>query len=189
MRRLDAGTARARLWQAGPVHTESGSAARNVNRTPQSQKRQNVRRLRDVAEARAAEQSKLVDAVTLNDAVERYVQWETLALWIRAVVTSEHAIPDFVSAELKSRCPGFLEARTAASVDTLCTELLDWIENHVFRTAVCEGWIDAVTFNARRRQDSRKVWKYWERSQRRWQARRPSEYPSFSDWLAQAGAR
>jgi hypothetical protein len=145
--------------------------------------------LQEMARSRAAEQATLIAPEQLADAVDRFIEWEAFTLWVRAVVASEGRIPAFLNTILRARCPDFLENRESMSTDSLWADLLNWIEAHVFREATCEGWLDAVTYNARRRPQSQAAWRMWEEKEREWRTTRPSEYPSFDAWLAYVRAQ
>ena len=142
-----------------------------------------------MAESRAAEQAMAVEPATLESAVARVVEWELFTLWVRAVVAAEGKAPEFVISALQAKCPGFLESRTSTGHESLWADLLDWVELHVFQDATCEGWLDAVTYTARRNPQSQKGWRMWEEGQRDWRTNRPARYPSFDDWLAQMQVR
>ena len=138
-----------------------------------------------MAQARAAEQGMLVDPSTLSEAIASFVEWEAFTLWVRAVVAAEGGVPNIVAAALSARCSAF--PRDTSSPERLWAELLDWIELNVFREATCQGWIDALTYHARRDTRSRTAWAHWEKVRDDWAASKPSRYPTVEEWLLSSG--
>ena len=156
-----------------------------MKRKAQDSRSHEAEGLQKMAQSRAAEQAMAVDAATLDKAVSRFVEWEAFTLWIRAIVAAEHKVPDMVTSCLRQKCPGFLESRDPADLESLWSDLLDWIETHVFRDAACDGWLDALTYTARRQPASQKAWRLWEQAKREWGVARPTKYPTFEAWLTQ----
>lgn len=156
-----------------------------MKRKAQDSRSHEAEGLQKMAQSRAAEQLRAVDAATLDKAVGRFVEWEAFTLWIRAIVAAEDKVPDMVTSCLRQKCPGFLESRDPEDPESLWSDLLEWVETHVFRDATCEGWLDALTYRARRQPASQKAWHLWDQAKREWGTKRPTEYPSFEVWLTQ----
>lgn len=123
----------------------------------------------------------------LGRAVEKYLDWEALALWLRPLLASDVKLPQRVISELKRRCPGILAAqgcgtrRHDVENSTIWRSLVEWGRNHCRLQAGKQGHLDL-----RQRAQSHPLHarllsyaKHWARRQSRTSAR---SYPSFRDW-------
>ena len=129
----------------------------------------------------------------LQEAVDRYLEWQALARWVRSPLESDaRNLPSSVEVQLRRRCPGFLEydAQLRGSDSPLLPRswfrLMDWIEDHFFSEAKAEGWFSAVVFSAENHPRSERTIEYW----MEWDdALLPEDfgsYPSFEEWRARA---
>jgi hypothetical protein len=149
------------------------------------------RELHQAAEERAQQQRAIVDDRTLRRAIDQYIEWEALVLWVRAIVTAERTIPETVAAEVKARCPGLVEnLPNPESCPTppdrlLWPDIMAWMEDVIFVGSKQAGWFDAVTYYARRDERLRRFWDRWYECKVAWSASRPSRYPTFPEWLGQ----
>jgi hypothetical protein len=121
------------------------------------------------------------------EACEQMIEWRSFALWVRAIIDAEHAVPKWLTEIIDRRCPGFFEARcNATDHESAWLDLSGWIDNHLFRTARDAGWIDALHYYAGRDPRSERVWIQWTRCGASWQSRAPATYPTFEQWRQEA---
>ncbi len=133
-----------------------------------------------------------VDPGRLADAVSRYIDWEAFAYWTRPALESPRQLPGEVAAELRCRCPGFVEAfahekklsfrSRAHSWDRLMT----WIAGHFFRDAQNEGWFDVILTQARNHPRAIRTMEYADDCDEAGRLHAPKPYPSFQEWRKQA---
>ena len=123
----------------------------------------------------------------LKGAVSEFLDWEAFAYWVRAAMRAHRGMAGMVAELLGRRCPGFLEHLSAEGVrlddpTTVWRRLLAWVADRMFRTAKAEGWLEAVTFYARRSLAADRIVAYWAACDRRWSRRRPDHCPDFEEW-------
>src|SRR5260370_22278078 len=97
-----------------------------------------------------------------------------------------------VAAELRCRCPGFVEAfahekklsfrSRAHSWDRLMT----WIAGHFFRDAQNEGWFDVILTQARNHPRAIRTMEYADDCDEAGRLHAPKSYLSFQEWRKQA---
>ena len=123
----------------------------------------------------------------LNQAVARWIDWESFLYWARTALEDEAEMPAIVVEQLRRRCPRFLEfdekLRKADPPGQRRSweRLLWWGEKRRFRAARKEGWLQAVVFNARRHPRHVRMVEYWVIWADQWD-HTPACYPSFQDW-------
>jgi hypothetical protein len=146
-----------------------------------------------VPDARAGRESaKRVDPRELAEAVERYLDWEAFAYWVRPALERSDELSAEMANELERRCPGFLEAFRSArtSGPTLTAdswpELMRWIAEHCFQKAKAEGWCDAILSAAQIHPRAIRTQEYCDHCDEIWAAGLPVPYPSFEQWRQQA---
>lgn len=145
------------------------------------------RKVHGIARRGATKQLMRVPWGRFHKAYEAYLRWEALALWIRAIVKAEGSVPSWLPANLKKRCPGFIENKTPMNEPRLLGfRLQEWVHNQIFAHARQEGWLDALIFYGVRDLRSQSIWAYWEHCEQEWHRRRPSSYPKFENWLRSA---
>jgi hypothetical protein len=106
---------------------------------------------------------------------------------VRAIVTAERSVPQWLNEAIDQRCPGFLEGRShAADLDSLWLDLFTWIDEHVFTAARAGAWIEALHYYAGRDPRSEQVWNHWTKTGDAWRAYRPKTYPTFDEWHSDA---
>jgi hypothetical protein len=133
-----------------------------------------------------------VDPDRLEDAASRYIDWEAFAYWARPALESPRQLPGEVAAELRRRCPGFLEALArdarlsfrsrAHSWDRLMT----WIADHFFQDAREEGWFEDILTQARNHPRAIRTMEYADDCDEAGRVRAPKPYPPFREWRKQA---
>jgi hypothetical protein len=83
-----------------------------------------------------------VSSVRFQEGVARYLDWETLAFWVRSLAEVSQQLPPPARATLDSELPGFwgYVGSTRPNIQSYSTwlwdELLKWVENHLFSEAV-----------------------------------------------------
>ena len=117
-------------------------------------------------------------------AVDRLIEHECFALWIRAIADSERAIPEWLMATIEHRYPGFRSSRRdPAGHESVWQDLIAWLDDHVFVVARDGGWIEALHYYSGLNPRSEQIWTFWTHSEGEWRARKPSKYPSFEEWV------
>ena len=133
---------------------------------------------------RMREQALKVPWRDIAAAVDRMIEHQCFALWVRAIVDIERAIPDWLLASIEHRYPGFGSSRrTPRSHESIWQDLIAWIDDHVFVSARDAGWVEALHFYSGLDPKSEDAWRLWTRSEAEWQSKMPSKYPSFEEWL------
>jgi hypothetical protein len=129
----------------------------------------------------------------LQQAVERYVEWEVFAFWTRTALEGNFPLPVSIEKELERGCSGFLEAETAArganpAEETYCRfdRLFKWIEDHKFAKAQKEAWFDVLRYQARLHPRHARVTDYWHDWEAQWEKHPAAEYPAFNEWRGAA---
>jgi hypothetical protein len=147
-----------------------------------------VRASKDAAVLRAMRQQSLkVPWRDLSDACHQMIVWRSFALWVRAIINAERALPDWLRKRIDQRCPGFVANRPKPSdYDSIWVDLSAWVDEHFFSAAHQGSWLDALHFYAGRDPLSEQVWSHWTRVESAWRARRPQAYPSFEEWQRDA---
>jgi hypothetical protein len=124
--------------------------------------------------------------------VPQYIEWEAFAFWARSVVEVTHGIPVQVATELNTRCPGFLDQARETGISEadlgtrFWTELLAWIEAHVFADIAEGSALDILRGAARNHLRAERIAEFWAACNSRWNDRPPDSYPDFERWLKEA---
>lgn len=123
----------------------------------------------------------------LGRAVEKYLDWEALSLWLRPLLASDVKLPRRVISELKRMCPGILGAqgygtrRPDVENSKIWRSLVRWGRNHCQLQPGKHGHLDlrqqvqSHPLHARLLSYAR----HWARQGSRASAR---SYPSFREW-------
>jgi hypothetical protein len=153
-----------------------------------SKRRSHERASKNAAVLRAMRQQSLkVPWRDLSDACHQMIVWRSFALWVRAIINAERALPGWLRERINQRCPGFVANRPKPSeYDSIWIDLSAWVDEHFFSAAREEGWLDALHFYSGRDPLSEQVWGQWTRVESAWGARRPQAYPSFEEWQREA---
>jgi len=148
--------------------------------------------LQEIARREAARQARRIPWRRLLEARMTFVDWEVFTFWVRSIIDSEGATPNWLAKTIEQRCPGF-HAYEKHHCEKLSEEesLLDlrlsgWVRNHIFSDARREGCFDAITFHAFRDPRFNRAWTYWEQCKKEWKRSRPKRYPSFEEWARAA---
>jgi hypothetical protein len=121
--------------------------------------------------------------------VDRVLEFRAFSLWTRAILEIEGLIPDEVVASIDERCPGFgMRKKGNCDLGSLWTDLLAWSEQFVFIESKAGGWIEAAHYYSGLDPRSEQTWLHMDRSVGEWSGQRPTRYPDFADWWAEAQA-
>ena len=143
---------------------------------------------------RASETAKRAPWHRIADAVDQVNEWETLALWVRAVCDAGHTVPPQVQIELDARIPGLLarDLNRRSERDTFGYRLWNligaWVGNHILAEAKSDGWLDAVNWFTAISLTNMKAWALWERVDVRWRTTPPAEWPTYEQWKSYVAA-
>ncbi|MCW5979739.1 MAG: hypothetical protein KIT09_16790 [Bryobacteraceae bacterium] len=133
------------------------------------------------------EQSLMVPWRDLADSCGQLVAWLSFGLWVRAVISAERKLPDWLRQQVDQRCPGFLDGRGKSSDhESIWVDLSSWVDEHMFHAARDGGWLDALHYYCGRDPCSEQVWEHWTRTESAWHDCPPKSYPSFDEWHHQA---
>jgi hypothetical protein len=132
--------------------------------------------------------SRRVSPRTLNQTVDRYLEWLVFAYWVHMALDWENRLPDSVKREFERRCPGFLETAVmydgseGTEAEVFFDRLLRRMEEQKFSRPRTEGWGPVLVYQTRlhpRHQRLRDVWNHRHRIRSSRQA-----CVSFEEWTA-----
>ncbi len=133
---------------------------------------------------RMREQALKVPWRDIAAALDRLIEHECFALWVRAIADAERAIPEWLLASIEHRYPGFGSSRRSPrSHESVWEDLISWIDDHICTAARDGGWIEALHYYSGQDPRSKDAWTLWTRSESAWQNQKPSKYPSFEEWI------
>lgn len=121
-------------------------------------------------------------------AVETYIGWKALVLWLRPLFRSSLMLPRHVASELEHRCPGVLGNQNPSSLQgsqeksRTWRRLMAWGRDHCLsestRTDGLESFLQRVRFHPRHV----RLLAYGKHWAREWTRNRTRRYPSFRQW-------
>jgi hypothetical protein len=138
--------------------------------------------------ARKYKLRKKASVARVASAVERYVEWQAFAYWLRPLLEAKCELPARVAAGLERRCPGFLEFNNSRALGKqeekggAWRRLAGWIGRHFFSEAKKQGWFGVVVRQARNDPHHVRTVEYWKRWNKSWSQNPAVGYPSFSEW-------
>jgi hypothetical protein len=129
-----------------------------------------------------------ISRLEVAKAVETYIGWNALLLWIRPLFRSSAMLPRHVACELERRCPGVFGSQNPGTLQgsqeksRIWRRLTAWGRDHYLPQPKQAGWIEP--FLERVRFHPRHVrllayGKYWAKG---WSPSRRPHYPSFRQW-------
>jgi hypothetical protein len=136
-------------------------------------------------------QMKHDDEISYSDvakAVETYIDWKALLLWLRPLFASSAKLPKHVRSELERRCPGILGGQNSDTrrgiqeKSKIWQRLIRWGKGHFLLEPKQAGWLDSILRGLRfhpRHVRLVAYGKYWPKERLRNPAR---PYPSFREW-------
>ena len=151
-----------------------------------------VSNLQRHARDQAAAAARCVPWQLLWEARNQYLEWQEFYHWARSIIECDHAVPDSLAKKLAEACPGFLEHEREylcshpKESSLIAARLGLWIDDRIFGFAKRGGWFLATSFYAVRESRYQKASAYWLQSVENWRNARPTEYPSFEQWLGDA---
>lgn len=120
----------------------------------------------------------------LQIAVEKYVEWDVVALWARAGLQRRPKIPPVITRALYVRCPGFLDQHaTDPHRSRIFDSLMQWIEDRYFPKAKREGWLDVLLYEANLHPRLARAKDYWINWEHEWARAGRHGYPSLKTWM------
>jgi hypothetical protein len=128
------------------------------------------------------------------DTLERYVKWRAFAYWLRPLLEANRQLPMHVAAELRRRCPGFLEfnkrppIRKQRKKGEAWQHLASWVDDHFFSGAKKQGWLGIVVRQARNDPRHARLAEFCKRWNKSWFQSPAIAYPSFRQWERAADA-
>jgi hypothetical protein len=119
----------------------------------------------------------------LAAACDQLARWRSFSLWVRAIVDTEHSLPEWLATTIEDHCPAFLQSRRGcAELPSLWLDLNEWIDFHFFSAAIQGGWIQALHYYYGRQPIAEAIWQQWTQMNAQWQVQRPEPYPTFEQW-------
>ncbi len=139
-------------------------------------------------EGQKYELRKGVPVARIADAVERYVEWQAFASWLMLCLETNKELPDRVAAELKRRCPGFVEFSNPSALKNqrekarVWRHFVRWIADRKFAKEIEQGWFDLIVEQARNEPCHVRMLEFWKRSNQNLPRDPAISYPSFRTW-------
>jgi hypothetical protein len=128
------------------------------------------------------------NSLVVARAVQEYLGWETLTLWLRPLFRTNISLPPHVMAELRSRYPEIsrgnrVTARKDAGADSeLRRRILSWGEEKFLSQARQEGWLDVLFEAVGSHPWHARVHAYGAYWVKEWFRSSLLRYPSFRQW-------
>jgi hypothetical protein len=127
-------------------------------------------------------------SLAVNRAVERYIDWEALVLWLRPLFDTRLKLPPHVISELERRCPGIFkldglgtcESRQARS--RIWRRVMKCGKDHCLSQAREGGWLDSLLEQVRSHPWHVRMQAYAAHWSNEWPRSRALPYPSFLQW-------
>ncbi|MHB8655660.1 MAG: hypothetical protein ACYDA9_17475 [Terriglobia bacterium] len=148
--------------------------------------------LQEIARREAARQARRIPWQRLLEARMTFVDWEVFTFWVRSIIESGGATPNWLAKTIEPRSPGFHASgkhhreKLPEEESLLDLRLSEWIRSNFFAYARREGWFEAITFYAFRDPRFNRAWTYWDQCKKEWKGSRPKRYPSFEEWARTA---
>lgn len=133
--------------------------------------------------------SRRVNPKQLQNEVNRCLDWEAFAYWVRTALESAPPLSASVETELRKKCSGFLEADNSARTSRPDEEshqrwqrLMSWIEDREFLRARKGGWFEVLRYHVNlhpRHNRIRDCWLDWEPV---WSKHATARHPPLRQW-------
>ncbi len=140
---------------------------------------------------RAALQWELCDNTSCSAvarAVQKYLDWEALVLWLRPLFDTSLTLPRHVLSELERRCPGICKFDGSGACETrqarssIWHRVMKWGKDHCLSQAREEGWLDSLLEQVRSHPRHVRMRAYAAHWTKEWSRSRALPYPSFHQW-------
>ena len=121
-------------------------------------------------------------------AVERYLDWEALMLWLRPLLGTEITLRRHVISELERRCPGISKfagsgvGESLQAKSSIWRRFMKWGKEHCVSQAKEEGWLDSLREQVRSHPWHVRMRTYAAHWTKEWSRSRALPYPSFQQW-------
>lgn len=121
-------------------------------------------------------------------AVEAYVDWKALLLWLRPLFASQVKLPQHVKSELERRRPGILGCQSSRTrqdsqeKSKIWQRLARWGKDRRLSEAKQAGWLDSVLQRVRLHPRHARLVTYGKHWAKKWSANPTRPYPSFLQW-------
>ena len=146
-------------------------------------------RVRRRAEIRALNEARIVPWKILANAADKYTEWQTFALWLRAVLDSCEALPANIARAIEKRSPFLLRQIGSAALGDASScgfrvwgEVTQWSEANIFGDAKHDRWLNAIRYFSSHSLQSMKAWSHWENVDQQWSSARPEILPDYEQW-------
>jgi len=124
----------------------------------------------------------------VDEAVEKYLDWEALALWLRPLFSSDAKVPGHAMSELKRRFPGILAKqnsdmpRSDQENSKMWRRLIKWGNDHFLREARKADSLELLLQRVRSHPLHVRLVHYGKHWAREWSGSCARPYPSFREW-------
>lgn len=121
-------------------------------------------------------------------AVETYIGWNALVLWLRPLFRSTVTLPRHVASELERKCPGLLGSQNSGSLQgrqekaKTWRRLMAWGRDHCLSEPRQAGWLKSFLQRVRFHPRHVRLLAYGEHWAKEWSRNRTRHYPSFRQW-------
>ena len=121
-------------------------------------------------------------------AVERYLDWEALMLWLRPWLGTELTLRRQMISDLERRYPGISKFEGSGVRESHLAKLsirrrvVKWGEDHCLSQAKEEGWLDSLREQVRSHPWHVRMRAYAAHLSQEWSRNRALPYPSFGQW-------
>ena len=133
--------------------------------------------------------SRRVNPKQLQNEVNRCLDWEAFAYWVRTALESAPPLSASVETELRKKCSGFLEADNSARTSRPDEEshqrwqrLTSWIEDREFLRARKGGWFEVLRYHVRLHPRHNRIRDYWLDWEPVWSKHATARHPSLRQW-------
>lgn len=121
-------------------------------------------------------------------AVEAYIDWHALLLWLRPLFGSAVMLPRQVATELERRCPGVLGSQNSGTFQgshgksRIWQRLTAWGRDHCLSEPKQAGWLESFLQRARFHPRHARLMVYGNHWAKEWSRKHTPHYPSFRQW-------
>jgi hypothetical protein len=118
-------------------------------------------------------------------AVETYIDWKALLLWLWPLFASTVKLPRHVMSELDRKCPGILECQNPGPRQgtlEIWQRLVRWGKNHCLSEAKRAGWLHSLLQGVRFHPQHVRLVAYGRHWAKEWSGNRTRPYPTFRQW-------
>jgi len=121
-------------------------------------------------------------------AVEAYIDWHALLLWLRPLFGSAVLLPRQVVSELKRRCPGVLGSQNPGTLQgsqrksKIWQRFMAWGRDHCLLEPKQAGWLESFLQRVRFHPRHVRLLAYGKHWAKEWPRNRTRLYPSFRQW-------